>query len=669
MAKIRTKEKVKDIKTIDRAKTAAYHVKKGYVRTKEQLTERGAEEADSTSGYAGSQVEKEMQRAGDFAAHRVFSQSRKNVEPIRDQYGNRERTKGREETPFSETGAAGAGTGMTEGQKEEILKCDAFRDIYERNHAASVQREIKEKDKPLRYGGYQTVCRDTTENPGIKDKEVFSATEKRLSFEKYDRTVQARASPTDPQPSFYGKRDHGQEQYVKERLKAERYIKEPAHAVGGQNRPLQKYFWDRHKKGIRTSEIPADRLWYQQHPMASGQYAYAVERFHLIRQRSVTSMGRGLGYAGEYAGTGIRKIGETAKAAFTGSKALFHVLLSSGAVALLIILVTALFGSIFLTSLGNDPEGTGENVSQEVIAYTPLIQQYAQQYGIPLFVNAVQAMMMQESGGQGTDPMQSSECPYNTRFPNTPGAITEPEYSIAVGIQYFASCLMEAGCESPMDMDKLSLAWQGYNFGNGYITWAIRNFGGYSEANAQVFSEQQAASHGWSGYGDPQYVPHVMRYYQYSGGALAGDSLLVDVARTQIGNRGGQPYWSWFGFGGRVPWCACFVSWCADQCGYLEQGIIPRFSVCDDGIRWFQSKGQYFTGGYIPKTGDLIFFDWGRDGISDHVGIVTSVEGSVVHTVEGNTSDTCAERTYLLGDGRICGYGRVIYSGSISRAS
>ena len=107
MAEIRTKEKVKDIKTIDRAKTAAYHVKKGYVRTKEQLAERSAEDADSPSGYAGSQVEKEMQKAGDFAAHRVFSQSRKNVEPIRDQYGNRERMEGKEETPFSETGAAG----------------------------------------------------------------------------------------------------------------------------------------------------------------------------------------------------------------------------------------------------------------------------------------------------------------------------------------------------------------------------------------------------------------------------------------------------------------------------------------------------------------------------------------------------------------------------------
>ena len=84
-------------------------------------------------------------------------------------------------------------------------------------------------------------------------------------------------------------------------------------------------------------------------------------------------------------------------------------------------------------------------------------------------------------------------------------------------------------------------------YGNGYITWAVSNFGGYSEANALVFSQQQAASHGWSGYGDPQYVPHVMRYYQYRGGGMAEGGLLVQVAKSQLGNQGGQPYWSWYG--------------------------------------------------------------------------------------------------------------------------
>lgn len=110
-----------------------------------------------------------------------------------------------------------------------------------------------------------------------------------------------------------------------------------------------------------------------------------------------------------------------------------------------------------------------------MLAYTPAIQKYASEFGIPEYVSAIQAIMMQESGGRGTDPMQASECPYNTQYPNTPGAIQDADYSIKVGVQYYADCVREAGCESLQDMDKLKLSWQGYNYGNGYISWALEN--------------------------------------------------------------------------------------------------------------------------------------------------------------------------------------------------
>ena len=120
---------------------------------------------------------------------------------------------------------------------------------------------------------------------------------------------------------------------------------------------------------------------------------------------------------------------------------------------------------------------------------------------------------MQESAGRGTDPMQCSECPFNTDYPNTPNAIQDPEYSVEVGIKYFAHCLEEAECTGPKDMERLKLSLQGYNYGNGYITWAVENYGGYSEANALIFSQEQAAYFGWNAYGDPEYVAHVLRYY------------------------------------------------------------------------------------------------------------------------------------------------------------
>ena len=325
-----------------------------------------------------------------------------------------------------------------------------------------------------------------------------------------------------------------------------------------------------------------------------------------------------------------------------------------GAFLLVFILIVGIIAGATFSSSSE----SSESLSEEVLAYTSVIQQYASQYGIPEYVSAIQAIMMQESGGRGTDPMQCSESPYNTRFPHTPGSITDPDYSIEVGVQTFADCIRQAGCSSPQDLDKLKLAWQGYNYGNGYIGWALQR-GGYTEANALQFSQEQAASHGWSSYGDPQYVPHVMRYY--SGGSLFaglfGNQQIVSVAMGQLGNSGGQKFWSWYGFDSRVEWCACFVSWCADQSGLIASGNVPKFSLCSDGVSWFQGKNKWQSGGTTPTAGMIIFFDWDHDGTSDHVGIVEKCEGGRVYTIEGNSSDQVRQRNYAVDYSSIMGYG------------
>ena len=287
-------------------------------------------------------------------------------------------------------------------------------------------------------------------------------------------------------------------------------------------------------------------------------------------------------------GRGLKAMAEAATHAV---KAAFAALMAGGgAVFVVLILIVGIIGGAAF--LGNSQ--SSEALSAEVLAHTPVIQKYASEFGIPEYVSAIQAIMMQESGGRGTDPMQASECPYNTQYPNTPGAIQDADYSIKVGIQYYADCVREAGCESPQDMEKLKLSWQGYNYGNGYISWALEKFGGYSEANALQFSQKQAAAHGWSGYGDPEYVPHVMRYY--SGGGwftgLFGNGQFVTIAKSQLGNEGGEKFWSWYGFDSREEWCACFVSWCADQAGLIQNGAVPKFSLCTAGVDWFQAQGK-----------------------------------------------------------------------------
>ncbi len=142
---------------------------------------------------------------------------------------------------------------------------------------------------------------------------------------------------------------------------------------------------------------------------------------------------------------------------------------------------------------------------------------------------------------------------------------------------------------------------------------------------------------------------------QFVNGTRPGNQTVVDIAKSQVGNVGGQPFWSWYGFNSRVEWCACFVSWCYGQMGLSE----PRFAGCQSqGIPWFQSHGQWGARGYENLApGDAIFFDWDLDGSADHVGLVIGTDGSRVYTVEGNSGDACKIRSYDLNYECIKGYG------------
>ena len=355
----------------------------------------------------------------------------------------------------------------------------------------------------------------------------------------------------------------------------------------------------------------------------------------------------------------------TAKAIKTiiaGTKALIETIVAGTWISVMIILIVVMLGvaiSLFGSGSGNS---SYTPVSAEVEAYTPLIRLYANKYGVGEYMDLIKAIMMQESGGRGLDPMQASESGYNTRYPHSPNAITDPEYSIDVGVQTIADSLHQANVESPIDMDNIKLALQGYNYGNGFISWARANYGGYSTIAAIEFSDMMAARMGWSGYGDKQYPAHVLRYYPIGRAfTVNSNQAIVEVALTQIGNVGGAPYWSWWGLDYRVEWCAIFVSWCADQCGYLDAGVLPKMEGVRPFIDWFRERGQWQDRDYEPSPGDIIFFDWENDGLADHVGIVEKVEDGLVYTIEGNTGDTCAERRYPVGNAPIYGFGLPSY--------
>ena len=144
-------------------------------------------------------------------------------------------------------------------------------------------------------------------------------------------------------------------------------------------------------------------------------------------------------------------------------------------------------------------------------------------------------------------------------------------------------------------------------------------------------------------------------------GIYTEDGAIVSVALSQVGNVGGEPYWSWYGFSSRVEWCACFVSWCANECGYIDTGVIPKYAGCVNGVQWFKDRGQWMDGSAEPAPGMIIFFDWndenGQDGLSDHTGIVEKVENGRVYTIEGNSGDSVRQNSYPVGHYEVLGYG------------
>ena len=363
----------------------------------------------------------------------------------------------------------------------------------------------------------------------------------------------------------------------------------------------------------------------------------------------------------------IKEAKETSSAIYKGTNATVKVLKGTfGAVkkavtgvnniitmgmGLIILIVITLFIGVF-SALSDDSsvDTSSMYVSKEVLAYTETIEKYAKEYEIGEYVPLIQAVMMQENGGKGKDPMQSSECRFNEKYPKKHNGITDPDYSIKVGIQNLAECLKNAKATDPSDTPHISLALQGYNYGNGYIEWAVNHFGGYTRANAKVFSDEMKAKLQTNIYGDPEYVPHVLRYYHI------GNGNIVLIAKSQVGNVGGKKYWEWYGFNSRVSWCACFVSWVANESGDLDK-TIPKFAGVSNGMTWFKNHDKWKGKSYTPSAGDIIFFDWDNDNDPDHVGIVEKVEGGKVYTIEGNSKDEVREKHYLQNYRCIFGYG------------
>lgn len=231
---------------------------------------------------------------------------------------------------------------------------------------------------------------------------------------------------------------------------------------------------------------------------------------------------------------------------------------------------------------GNPAERTG---SAAVERWRPTVHAAAAKYRIASYTDLLLAVMAAESGGEGTDPMQASACPYNTEYPD---GIADPAYSIDCGVHYLADSLQAAGVQSPSDLERIRLALQGYNYGNGYIAWAIARDGGYTLENAELFSREQKRKQGVSVYGNPGYCAAVLQYYPLAGLAdtAGGAAAMLSCAAGELGTAeaadGTTRYGEWYGIPDGAG-ASCFSAGAptpADLCrraGFRERPDANRF--------------------------------------------------------------------------------------------
>lgn len=657
MPDIKTRDVVSgSIKAVDRSTLAGQRMKDAYVQAKDKAEHSVYSSESNSEEYASERIADGASTVAREAIHQVDVQGHRIIQGAQRKFTQRQENRQAQQSPPQSTQGSLQPSPNTpaSASSQQVRNTSGTENIP---NAQQPHRVTPDGAVSHDSSGYSKMSLDapvTAKQESIRNQQI-KTTKSELKAKRASRSA---ASPVPQTPSTVSapatKTVNRTEGTVRLTAKSAREItiKVPERTIKAAGSSVKTV---EHMGGIALKSTQAAAETAQKTAVIAAKTAHRSR----IAARAVAAAAK---KTAEYTA-------RAAKAIAQAMQELISVVAAGGGTVLIlvIVLVVMCFAGMMLASDEGDLEILP--VSEEVKAYEPIIQKYAKEHGIPDYVLLIEAVMMQESGGRGADPMQCSECGFNTRYPHAPGSITDPEYSINVGIQNLADCLQIAQSESPLDMDAIKLALQGYNYGQGYITWAMNKYGEYSKANAVEFSLKTAEACGWNSYGDMDYVPHVLRYYPL--GQIFYDldttQLIVEVAASQIGNVGGELYWSWYGFTEHVEWCACFVSWCANKCGYLDT-VIPKFAGCSAGVQWFKARNQWADRTITPEPGMIIFFDWenesdggGLDGLPDHVGIVEKVENGRVYTIEGNTSDSCRKRSYLVGYYEILGYGIPAY--------
>ena len=626
MAKIKTRDAVKGtIKAIDKAAVASERMKAAYAKTKEKAEQGYYAEESSATEYAADKVSYASERIAGEGAHQLNRQGQKSVQTT----------------------------------KENIIKAKDKVEDFKGKRAVKTAEKQKAQAAAERNGSQprhgaasRSPAPDTPANAGEKAKSRFIKTRQqgkqtiKTTARNAEKTVKSTAQGT-----------------VKTR-EAARAAAQGAVKSKEAVKAATKSTVKTAEKGIKTAQTTSKAAIKTTEQTAKATKAAAKTSVKTAQKaaQAAKATAKATAHAIKVA---VKATLAAIKAIIAGTKALIAAIMAGGwiavAVILIICLIGLLVGSVFGIFFSGEDSGNGmtmQTVVREINAdYDSRLDE---------IINGTSHNVLEMSGSRAV--WKEVLAVYSVKTTTDPDNPQEVATMDDNKKQLLKDIFWEMNEISSRTESKTETQITESDDGHGnivetettvtqtylYITVSHKTAEemadryGFNEEQRQQLSELLAEENNslWS----------AVLY-----GITIGDGEIVTVALSQVGNAGGEPYWSWYGFDGRVEWCACFVSWCADQCGYIDSGVIPKFAGCVNGSQWFKDRGQWQEGGFTPEAGQIIFFDWEGDGETDHVGIVERCENGIVYTVEGNSGDACRQRSYPVGSRSIYGYGIPAY--------
>jgi hypothetical protein len=637
---IKTREKARGIKVLDKSVSLSKRMKDSYIRTKHSAEETQDSDYSSPSEYAGGTVQN------------AVSDARHLPNPAKKARKSIDRTKGhledvRRQTPAERKRAAEQAQQAAQKAKSKAqdLRKTADKADKTAQSAKSAVSDAKQELKRVRYEGRRTV----------------QQAKRQASAKPQAPDIPAKASPNAPG-------------YMNKGVTASKSVAQPAKALQSQAKAVKstgKSFKDTAKgtvktakKSVKTAERTAKKAvkTARQAAKTAQKTAQATAKAAKLAERTARAAAK---TAAKTAKAAARAVAAMVKGIIAATKALVSAIVAGGWVALLIILVVCLIGLLVASPFGlffsSEPSESGMTINGVI---RDINDEYTQAVSDITAANPHDLLDM--SGARaGWKQVLAVYTVKTTTDPDNPmevATVDDERAELLRGIFWEMNTIGHSIDSTSVEVDVLDENDMPTGETETVTTTVLRIVVSHKTP------EEMAGQYGFSDEQNAQLAELLLPEYHYLWNALLygitsiGDGSIIAVAESQLGNIGGEPYWSWYGWDERVEWCACFVSWCAEQCGYIEAGIIPMFAGCSVGVQWFKDREQWQDNTYTPRTGDIIFFDWEADGECDHVGIVENVEDGYVNTIEGNTSDSVARRSYELGSVKIYGYGVPLYN-------